>query len=424
MHSSCIDPHPAKGHLIAAFGEYYPVISMYNRTIIRPVILLGIIALVAITAIATAPTCCASPSGNADIKITVNELTPQPVEPGRDLVLSVTLGNYGRGTAEHIVLTIMPDSPIILKNENDRTMRFEKIIGYSARVETYLLNIDPAAVTGNYEIELGATWTDDDQHREQNLTFPVVVRGEPKLVISEITIDPETIKPEDTFDLSFLVSNEGTGTASTVQVTAALDDLPFVPMGADTKVIKILDPDASEQLSYRITASDSAKVSSYAIPITMLCNDESGGNVTSQSSVGINVVGDADLCIASVRTNPENPATGDVMTLMLRIENSGHGDAESVKVTIDIPFEGTRTAFLGEIEADDDAPCIFNFRATESGDIPYNAVISYKDDLGDHTATEELVLYVGDGGNGDLLIPALAVGAFIVAGVFYLRRKK
>ncbi len=397
---------------------------MHTRTTIRPVILWGLIALIAITAIATAPTCCAAPSGNTDIKITVNELAPQPVEPGRDLVLSVTLGNYGRGVADHVVLTIMPDSRIILKNENDRIMRFEKIIGYGARVETYLLYIDPAAVTGNYEIELGATWTDDGAHREQNLTVPVVVRGEPKLVISDITIEPETIKPEDTFDLSFRVSNKGSGTASTVQVTAVLDSLPFVPMGADTQVIKRLDPDASEQLSYRIMASDSAKVSSYAIPITMRCNDESGGNVTSQSSVGINVVGDADLCIASVRTRPENPATGDVMTLMLQIENSGHGDAESVKVTIDIPFEGTRTAFLGKIEADDDAPCIFNFRATESGDVPYHAVISYEDDLGDHTTTVDLVLYVGDGGNGDMLIPALAAVVLIIIGALYLRRKK
>jgi len=171
--------------------------------------------------------------------------------------------------------------------------------------------------------------------------------------------------------------------------------------------------------------SDGADIMSYAIPITMRYDEESGGNATSQSSVGINVVGDADLCIASVRTNPENPAIGDAMTLMIQIENSGHGDAESAKVTIDIPFAGTRTAFLDKIEADDDAPCIFNFRATERGEIPYHAVISYKDDLGDHnTATVDLVLYVGDGGNGDMLIPALAVAAIIIAGVFYLRRKK
>ncbi len=387
--------------------------------------MVALIAIMAI-AIAVAPASCAihHSGGNADLVITVNELSPQPVEPGRDLVLAVTIDNRGGGVANSIVLTIMPDSPIILKNENDRIMRFEKIIGYGARVETYLLHIDPAAVTGNYEIELGTTWTTDGAHREQNLTIPVVVRGTPKLVISEITIDPEIIKPEDTFDLSFLVSNKGTGTASTVQVTCTLDDLPFVPVGADTFVIRKLEAGTSERLSYRIMASDGAEISSYAIPVTMCCDDESGGNRASQSSVGINVIGDANLCIASVKTRPENPATGDVMTLMLQIENSGHGDAESVKVTIDIPFEGTRTAFLGKIEADDDAPCIFNFRATESGDIPYRAVISYEDDLGDHTTTVELVLYVGDGGNGDMLIPALAVAALIVVGGLYFRRKR
>jgi uncharacterized repeat protein (TIGR01451 family) len=407
---------------------------MYTKTRIQteqiiPTIrigLIGLLALITIAIIAIAPASCAVHhiGGNADLVITVNELTPQPVEPGRDLVLSVTIDNRGGGVANGVTLTIMPDSRIILKNENDRTMRFEKIIGYGARVETYLLHIDPAAVSGNYEIELGTTWTTDGADREQNLTVPVVVRGTPKLVISEITIDPETIKPEDTFDLSFLVSNEGTGTASTVQVTAALDDLPFVPVGADTFVIRKLDAGASERLSYRIMVSDSAEISAHTIPIRMRYDDESGGNATSQSSVGINVVGDADLCIASVKTSPQNPAAGDTVTLTFKIENTGHGDAESVKARIDIPFAGTKTAFLGKIEADDDAPCLFTFRATESGDIPYRATIEYKDDLGDHTTTVELVQYVDSGGNGDMLISALAVAALIVVGVFYLRRKR
>ena len=239
-----------------------------------------------------------------------------------------------------------------------------------------------------------------------------------------MNVEPETIKPEDMFDLSFRVSNKGSGTASTMQVTAALDNLPFVPMGADTFIIRKLDAGASERLSYRILVSDTAEISAHTIPVTMRCDDESGGNITSQSSVGINVVGDADLCIASVKTSPGNPSAGDDVTLTFKIENAGHGDAESVKATIDIPFAGTKTAFLGKIEADDDAPCLFTFRATESGDTPYHAVISYKDDLGDHTTTVPLVLYVGDGGNGDMLIPALAVAALIVVGVFYLRRRK
>ena len=403
---------------------------MYTKTRIPtvPIIMIAFIGLLAFAfaLVTAAPASCAVHHGgtNADLVITVNELTPQPVEPGRDLVLSVTLDNRGGGVANGVTLTIVPDSPIILKSEKDRIMRFEKIIGHGARVETYLLHLDPAAVSGDYEIELGATWTDDDQRREQNLTVPVVVRGIPKLVISEITIDPETIKPEDTFDLSFLVSNEGTGTASTVQMTAALDDLPFVPVGADTRIIRKLEAGASERLSYRIMVSDAAEISAHTIPIKMCYDDESGGNISSQSSVGINVLGDADLCIASVKTSPENPASGDTVTLTFKIENSGHGDAESVKATIDIPFAGTKTAFLGKIEADDDAPGLFTFRATERGDIPYRAVISYKDDIGVHTTTEELSLYLGNGGNGGILIPALAAVALIVVGGLYLRRKR
>ena len=407
---------------------------MYTKTRIQtepiiPTIRIGLIALLAlvtIAIIAIAPASCAvHHSGtNADLAITVNELSPQPVDPGQDLVLAVTIDNRGGGAASGVTLAIMPDSRIILKNENDRVMRFETIIGYGARVETYLLHIDPAAVSGNYEIELGTTWTTDGAHREQNLTVPVVVRGTPKLVISEITIAPDTIKPEDTFDLSFLVSNEGTGTASTVQVTTLLDDLPFVPACADTFVIRKLDAGASERLSYRILVSDAAEISAHTIPVMMRCDDESGGNITSKSSVGINVVGDADLCIASVKTSPENPSAGDDVTLTFKIENTGHGDAESVKVTIDIPFAGTKTAFLGKIEADDDAPCLFTFRATENGDIPYRATIEYEDDLGDHTTAVPLVLYVGDGGNGDMLIPALAVAVLLLVGVFYLRRRK
>ena len=44
-HRSCIDPYLAKGHLIAAFCQYYLVISMYTKTTIRPIILQGMITL-------------------------------------------------------------------------------------------------------------------------------------------------------------------------------------------------------------------------------------------------------------------------------------------------------------------------------------------------------------------------------------------
>lgn len=385
-----------------------------------------LIGLLVLMSIATAPVCYAAHIGgsNADLKITVNELTPQPAEPGQDLVLSVIIDNRGAGAAEHVTLTIIPDSSITLKNENSRVIYPGTIIGYAARVETYTFHIDPGAVSGNYEIELGIRWIDNGQRREQNVTVPVVVRGVPQLVISEITIVPESIGPDDMFDMSFLVSNEGTGTASAAQVTAVLNNLPFVPVDADTKIIKKLGSDESVQLSYRILVDTKAGISSYAIPIQIGYRDENGKNMTVQNSVGVNVVGDSDLCIASVRTSPQNPVAGDVVTLMFKIENSGNGDARSVKVTIDIPFEGTKTAFLGRVEADDDAPCMFTFRATEVGNIAYRAIIEYEDRLGANTTTEELSLYVSPNNNGSILIIVVATVILLGTGTLYVRRKR
>jgi len=361
---------------------------------------------------------------NAELKIVLEKLSPQPVEPGQDLTLSVTLANENVD-ANEVRLFIFPDSPVILKNENDRIINEGNIIKYGAVVETYLLHIDPRAVSGIYEVKFEAHWTSNDQQRETDRTFNVLVRGAPQLAISNITIDPELISPQDTFNITFSVSNEGTGIAREVQVSAATGSLPFVPVGADTKIIKNLDPGESVQLNYRLLVKDKTLISSYSIPIKMDYKDENGKNMSSSSFVGVKVLGDAQLSIGNIKTEPQNPAKDDLVTVTMRIENSGNGDAKSVKVSLDIPFEGTKTAFLGKIKPDDDAPGVFTFYATQSGDIPYTAAIEFEDDLGRHTVKEALALNVRDTNKNGIIIPVIVVVLVAGAFVYYrFRRKK
>jgi len=361
---------------------------------------------------------------NAEFDIVLEKLSPQPVEPGQDLTLSVMLVNENVD-AIGVILLILPDSTIILKNDNDRIINEGNIIKYGAVVETYLLHIDPRAVSGIYEVKFEAHWTSNDQQRETDRTFNVLVRGVPQLAISNITINPELISPQDTFNITFSVSNEGTGIAREVQVNAATGGLPFVPIGADTKIIKNLDPGEAIQLNFRLLVKDKTIISSYSIPIKMEYKDENGKNMSSSSFVGIKVLGDAELSIGNIKTEPQNPAKGDLVTVTMRIENSGNGDAKSVKVSLDIPFEGTKTAFLGKIKPDDDAPGVFTFYATESGNIPYTAAIESEDDLGKHTVKEALTLNVRNTNANGLIIPVIVVVVVAGAFVFYpFRRKK
>lgn len=360
---------------------------------------------------------------NAQPDIVLMELSPQPVEPGRDLTLSVMLVN-GDFDITGVRLHILPDSPIILKNDNDRIINEGNVLKYGAVVETYLLHIDPSAVSGTYEVEFEAYWSRNDPERKTTRTFEVQVRGAPQLAISNITIDPEFISPKDAFNLTFSVSNEGTGVARDIEINSATIGLPFVPDGSDTRIIKILNPGESVSLNFRLLVKDKTEISSYPIPIKMEYKDENGNNISSQNIIGINVVGDAEISIANIKIEPQNPSKGDLVTITMRLENFGNGDAKSVKVNLDIPFEGSKTAFLGKIKPDDDAPGVFTFYATESGDVPYTASIEFEDDLGRHTVKESLVLNVRNTNKNGIIIPIIAV--VLVAGLFmfYLFRVK
>ena len=147
---------------------------------------------------------------NAELEIVLDQLSPQPVEPGQDLTVAVRLENEN-SDMENVRLEIVPDLPIKLKNENDRIINEGRMTKYEAVIETYLLHIDPLAASGIYEIEFRSRWSDNEMSSETNKTFKVFVRGAPQLMISNLTVNPGGISPKDKFDLRFHVSNEGTG---------------------------------------------------------------------------------------------------------------------------------------------------------------------------------------------------------------------
>lgn len=360
---------------------------------------------------------------SAEIEIVLDQISPQPVEPGQDLTLSVRLENQF-DDIENVRLEIIPDSPIKLKNENDRIINEGRMIKYGAVTETYLLHVDPLAASGEYEIKFRTYWSGNDMIRETNKTFKVLVRGAPQLMISSIIINPGNISPKDVFDLMFSVSNEGTGMAREVKVSADTGNLPFVSLDADTKVIRRLDPGQNIQLNYTIQVKDKTEISSYPIPIKMDYKDENGKNTSSKSYAGIRVLGKAELAISDIKFEPLNPVTGDLVTVNMRIENSGTGEAKSVKVKLDTTSEGTRTAFLGKIKPDDDAPGIFTFYAAKDGNIPISASIEYEDDLGMRTITESLDLQVYKQNENSMTAPIVVAVPIIGSIAYYLSRRK
>ncbi len=134
---------------------------------------------------------------------------------------------------------------------------------------------------------------------------------------------------------------------------------------------------------------------------------------------------ESDLNIAYVKTEPTLPKVGDEVTLTIRIENFGRGDANSVKAEIDAPFFGTKQSFLGELAAGDDSSAVFTIIPDKSGIIDYNLVVEYRDDFGEHKFSEPLKISIQENTKSNLqkiVLPILAI--LLVGGIIYYFKSK
>ena len=59
-------------------------------------------------------------------------------------------------------------------------------------------------------------------------------------------------------------------------------------------------------------------------------------------------------------------------------------------------YPGTKEAFVGKIEPNNDAPAPFNLQADRSGDLPYTLTIQYEDEYGPRQEQQDLHLNVYD----------------------------
>jgi hypothetical protein len=161
------------------------------------------------------------------------------------------------------------------------------------------------------------------------------------------SISPQVITPGDEFILTTDVTSVGTGNSKNIRVSLELDQLPqILPLDDSSRFIQGLNSQESEVVSFRLKVAGDTEPTSYNIPIIITCTDETENeSVTSSEVIGLDVQGKAKLTIANIKTDPLLGSVNEEMTLTIRIENAGKGDAKSVKVAIvDLPFPGMMIA--------------------------------------------------------------------------------
>lgn len=348
--------------------------------------------------------------------ILVEKVDPQPVEPGKDLTIDITL--FNRLTSEIGDFSVALDAgfPFIFKSSTDDLTRVN-LCGGCKKQNKYFLSIDPAAVSGNYPVYVRAFSGGVDVRQK----IDVKIQGKPNIVFSAGGEGLKNVTPNSQFPVLLNVTNIGSGQASQIKIQP--DSTSFVSMGSSIKTLNTLNASETRQALFEFVAASSLEANSYLIPFRISYLDEQGNAINASQNLGLRVVNKGDINIQTVKIASSAGGSvvtaGQPFTAVVRLENVGKGNADFIVAEIDCPF-GTKKAFLGQLKKDEDAPAVFDLMSANPGTFTCGLNVAYADDIGSHQFSDRFDVTVNRAGFSGAMLFAL-VGIAALAFVFRKR---
>jgi len=237
---------------------------------------------------------------------------------------------------------------------------------------------------------------------------------------------PDSVNPGDDFSVRVILENNGLSRADEIVVSVNASSRTIAPKTPGNYYFERLFKGENITLDMSFATDKNAPLGLNTILLAISYANADGTFNRQTETLGIPIKGKATIGIASLSTDPVRIQQGDPLTLIIRLENTGTDNANSVKASIDLPMSGGKDAYVGKIEPNSDAPAVFSLQAGEPGNIAYNLTVEYQDDYGLHTNTETLTMTVlGGDGTGLILAVVILLAAAGGAGYWYfvLRKK-
>lgn len=253
-----------------------------------------------------------------------------------------------------------------------------------------------------------------------NVNMPLA-RRLPALIL--VPSAPEPVKPGGIHHLSIGVKNAGQAPAEEILIRVREENPWIATAGTGSFHLPRLEPNASSTIELALLTSRSASSGIQELPVSVQYRTPDGGTVTETESIGLEVRGESELVIRSVETDPTWVREGQTFDLIIRLGNTGTGEARSIRAAIDLPLQGIREAYIGTIRAGSDAPAVFTLVAEENGEMPYRMTVTYLDDWGEKSEEYSLTMYIAPAGGWNLTLAVLAVIAGLAIAVYWWRKR-
>ena len=322
----------------------------------------------------------------AAIKIIVNDVSTQPVEPGNDLTVRITYSNVD---SDFTLSTARLDLryPFSLKTSTESFENGFELCAHCSRTNTYFIHVDSAAGSGVYPIFVRAVQSGSESVRTINVT----VRGKPNIVLSSAAVTNTT--PSSVFIMEVQAENIGTGAARQLKIVSKSSD--FISLGSSVMTVAGIAPGNVSKVSFLMSVGSELKAGAYNLPFEIGYVDESGTSYNSTQNVGARVVNMGKISIQNIKVSSAfgDAVAGSPVSVIVRIENTGKGTMDAIESELTCNGQSSKS-FLGQLKRDEDAPAVFDITIQSGGRYGCTMTTSYSDDLGSHTVTNRFDIYL------------------------------
>jgi len=347
-----------------------------------------------------------------DVEIVKEEISPQIAEPGQELSVTISVWNKGNEDKD-ISVELLEENPFTIKSTDQSFPTTFGLCSGCRRSNTYYLTIDSIAVSGIYKLNFIVKEGETGIKK----SIDIDIKGKSDLVFDVIDIGDE-VTPNSEFQVKLKLKNEGSGIARDIKLKLSSDN--FFLEGSDVISLDKLDAGTSKDLTLNLLAGSSIVKNVYAVPVNLDYKDHDGNSRSSTQKLSITVIDKAELNIKEVKIEPVKIKPGTEITIQIRIENVGEGDAENIKLQLVSEIEGNKESYLGRLEKDDDSPAFFSGTVLTSGTKTDKLTITYSDDLGEHTLTEEIKYTVKGISTSTWIIIVLVIVILALVGLLLI----
>ncbi|MCP1662709.1 MULTISPECIES: COG1361 S-layer family protein [Methanocalculus] len=389
-------------------------------------------------------TVAASATGSS-VTVTSHEVVPDVVMPGDTALVHVTIENtaatwartesvthtYGvmdKSTSDTRDVYLVIGSVFLDGRKDIRVLEgnsaFSGVLGPGQSMELSFL-IQAPEKSGIYfpQLRIGVSGGENVIYPiPVNVNMPVYSMKKPIIQVSQS--DLPFVAPGETFETELCVTNIGESAAQDFSVSVSMGDLMISPVGPASSAAPVLAPGSDLVLPLLLRVGKEIEPGLYDLPVMVTYTRVDGSLQQETATASADVRGASSLAVSQVRTDPITVSAGEPFDLVIRLENTGTGRAESVSAEIDLPLTGTRESFVGSIRPGNDAPAVFRLTADGDGEMPYTLTVHYSDDYGDHELRQPLVLVVRPKGMDGTVIAFVIIVLLAGAGYYLYRQRQ